>query len=246
MSAEDPQHDAIADNRDDQAAVPAIVDALRGGLVVSCQARPGSPLRSTAAIVALAAAAEQGGAAGLRVASPDDVRAVRARTALPIVGLHKVDAGGRRPLITPTVADAVALVEAGADIVAIECVAETRHPSDLAEMLASIHAHTGVPVMADVSTLNEGLTAWALGAALVATTLSGYTASSTPRGGPDLDLAAALVKSGVRTVLEGRVQHPRQVAEAFDLGAWCVVVGAAITDPVHLTRAYAEHSPGRA
>ena len=39
-----------------------ILEQLRGGLVVSCQARPGNPLRGADHMAAMAAAAELGGA----------------------------------------------------------------------------------------------------------------------------------------------------------------------------------------
>lgn len=210
--------------------------ALRRGVVVSCQAPPGSPMAAAEVIVAVAGAAEQGGAAGLRIASPEHVSAVRAHTALPIIGLTKrYDPLSRRPFITPTFEDCARLVEAGADIVALETVAESRRPDEIAGLLARVAGELGVPVMADVATFAEGMLAWGAGAALVSTTLSGYTASTVDRRLPDLDLVADLAKAGVRVVLEGGVSRPSEVAEALAAGAWSVVIGTAITDPAALT-----------
>ena len=82
---------------------------LQGGLIVSCQALPGEPLFGADIMARLARAAEAGGAAGIRANSPADIQAIRAVTALPLIGLSKVDMTGYDVYITPTLADAVAV-----------------------------------------------------------------------------------------------------------------------------------------
>ena len=67
----------------------SVLDGLRGQLIVSCQPVAGGPMDRSDIIVALAQAAELGGAAGLRIEGVANVRAVRAATALPIIGLVK-------------------------------------------------------------------------------------------------------------------------------------------------------------
>ncbi|MER6511037.1 N-acetylmannosamine-6-phosphate 2-epimerase [Nonomuraea sp. NPDC001636] len=234
-----------------------VVTAIEGGLVVSCQAPEGHPLRDPHTIALLARCAELGGAAGLRVNGPEDVRAVKAVTDLPLIGLAKVPRPHARPLITPTFALCESLVRAGADIVALEVTAEAEpEAGDLPSLVERVWRELGVPVMADVSTAEEGLLAWNRGAALISTTLAGYTpytapappaaptsrpgTGSAPRPGlphePDLDLVGELAALGVRTVAEGRLRTDAHVADAFARGAWSVVIGAAITDPLALTR----------
>lgn len=206
---------------------------LSGGLVVSCQAPPGHPLRSPATIALLARCAELGGAVAVRVNSPADVRAVKDAVALPVIGLHKVPGPPHRELITPGFDLAAGLVVAGADVVAVEATPAT--PGGV-ELVERIRAELGVPVMADVSTVDEGVRAWAAGADLVGSTLSGYTPDSPHREEPDLDLVAALAEKGIRVVAEGRLRTPDHVRDAFARGAYAVVVGTAITDPVAITR----------
>ena len=216
---------------------------LRGGLVVSCQAPAGSPLRDTAIIAAVARAVVLGGAVALRVDGPADVAAVRAVTDVPVVGLHKV-AGGPRPVITPTPLLARGLVEAGADVVAAEATVETHGPR--IDGFGAVVRSIDVPVMADVSTLEEGLRAAELGATYVGTTLSGYTPGTRRAGdgdGPDLELVAALAAEGLTVVAEGRIRSPEQVAAAFDAGAAVVVVGGAITDPLLTARRFVAATP---
>lgn len=213
-------------------------EVIRSGLVVSCQAPPGHPLRWRDAIVALAECARDGGAHGLRIDGADDVRAVRARVDLPIIAISKHFRQDQRPLITPSYADCVELVAAGADIVAVEATAESPRVEEFGVLVNRIHSELEVPVMADVATFDEGMAAWRAGADLVSTTLSGYTSGSRALDGPDLDLVAELAAEGCRVVLEGRVHEPAQAAAALELGAWAVVVGGAITDPLARTRRF--------
>ena len=76
----------------------------RGAFVVSCQARADNPLHGAAFMAAMARAAEQGGARGLRVNGGDDIRAVRAVSALPIIGIVKRMTDGFPVTITPDIA----------------------------------------------------------------------------------------------------------------------------------------------
>lgn len=221
---------------------PSPLDLLVGRLVASVQASSDSPIRDTAVIAALAASALLGGAAGLRVNGPDDVRRVRPLTSAPVIGLHKVH-NGTRNIITPTVALAVGLADAGADIIAVDATVEQL--GDDFRLLREIVAATGKPVMADVSTRDEGVRAMDAGAAIVGTTLSGYTPHSADRPGPDPDLrlVSELAAAGVPTIAEGRYQTPAQVRAAFDAGARTVVVGGAITDPIAITRRFVDATP---
>jgi N-acylglucosamine-6-phosphate 2-epimerase len=218
----------------------SVLERIGGGLVVSCQAPEGHPLRDAATIARLARCAELGGAAALRINSAEDIRAVRRRTALPIIGLHKVPYAHRH-LITPTLALAEDLAAAGADLIAIDLTHES--PASGA-LVAAVRESLGVAVMADVSTLEEGLAAWEAGAEVVGTTLSGYTARHLPTpDDPDLALVGELSARGVRVVAEGRYRTAEQVRQAFEAGAWAVVVGGAITDPVAITARLTSATP---
>lgn len=214
---------------------------LAGALVVSCQAPKSSPLRTPSMIAALAEAALLGGAAGIRVNGPDDVAAVRAITDRPIIGLHKV-AGARRNIITPTLDLARGLVEAGATIVALD--ATTEALGEDFSLVTDVIDSLGCLVMADTSTVDEALRAIDHGAHLVGTTLSGYTPETlSSDDAPDLRLVEALSSRGMRVVAEGRYRTPAQVSAAFDAGAWCVVVGGAITDPLSTTQRFTAATP---
>lgn len=220
-----------------QERVAAFINQVRGRLIVSCQALPHEPLFGADIMARLAVAAQQGGAAAIRANTPADICAIRAAVALPIIGLYKVDVPGYDVYITPTVADACAVANAGADIIAIDATARPRPEYDnLAAFIAAIHAATGLPVLADIATYDEGLAAEAAGADIVSTTMSGYTPYSALCDGPDIELVAALSKALTAPLLaEGRYHTPEQVVTAFDAGALSVVVGGAITRPQEIT-----------
>ncbi|MFF7780519.1 N-acetylmannosamine-6-phosphate 2-epimerase [Streptomyces tanashiensis] len=213
-----------------------VLARLRGALIVSCQAYPGEPMRDPDTMRRVALAARDGGAAGIRAQGLDDVRAIRGALDLPLIGLWKDGAEG--VYITPTARHALAVLEAGADVVALD--ATDRPRPDGRPVAASVDAvrAAGGLVMADVSTYEEGVRAAALGADLVGTTLSGYTPATYGRrtAGPDLDLVERLAGVlDVPVVAEGRIHSPAEAARALECGAFAVVVGTAITHPATLT-----------
>jgi N-acylglucosamine-6-phosphate 2-epimerase len=212
-----------------------ILRRLHGGLVVSCQAAPGDPLHGPVFMAAMARAAVLGGAVGIRANGPADIQAVRRAVDVPVIGLWKDGTEG--VYITPTVRHARAVIDAEAQIVAIDATSRPRPDrSTVPEVIEGLRRTHRCLVMADVSTLNEGVVAVSSGADLVATTLSGYTPYSPQRPGPDLELVAALAaRVEVPIVAEGRIGAPQQARAALDAGAWTVVVGGTITRPQLIT-----------
>ena len=95
-----------------------MLHTLRGRLIVSCQAYPGEPLRDPDTMARIAQSAVIGGAAAIRSQGLDDIRAIARAVAVPQIGLWKVGADG--VFITPTLEHAIAVAEAGADIVALD------------------------------------------------------------------------------------------------------------------------------
>ncbi len=217
---------------------------LGGPLIVSCQAAEGSPLRDPGIMAAIADAAVHGGACAIRANGPADVAAIKARVAVPVIGLYKVldDTGAQ--WITPASSLARALADAGADAIAIDATMRPRpYPESLEDLIARIRDEIGVAVLADVDTAEAGRRADRAGADAVASTLSGYTDATrgTMRAsgafGPDLALVADLAREvAVPVVAEGRYRTAAQVAQALAEGASAVVMGSALTDPLRSTR----------
>ena len=223
-----------------------IAGLLRGQLVVSCQALPGEALFGADIMARMAAAAERGGAAGIRANSPADILAVRAATALPLIGLSKTDIAGYDVYITPTLADAVAVAEAGADIVALDATQRPHPEGDLRSFIRRVRDATGKLVLADVSTAEEARAAQEAGADFVSTTMSGYTPYSPQSDAPDLDLVQRLASLlSIPLLAEGRIATPEQARAALDAGAWAVVVGGAITRPQQITERFVKAVRGQ-
>jgi N-acylglucosamine-6-phosphate 2-epimerase len=214
----------------------------KGALVVSCQARADNPLHGPVYMAAMARAAEAGGARGLRANGPEDIAAIRAVSALPIIGIAKVWDDRFPVYITPDFACASEIARAGAEIIGLDATPRPRNGEPVERLIARIRTELGRDVFADVSTLDEGQAACAFGASYIATTLAGYTDETAARrgSGPDLELLSALAASvPVPVIAEGRFDTPDLVAAAFEHGAHAVVVGTAITNPREITRKFA-------
>ena len=210
-------------------------------LVVSCQALPGEPLFGAEIMAKLALAAQLGGAAGIRANSPTDIFAIRSAVDLPIFGLYKDTLPEFEVYITPSLAHARQVAEAGADAICIDAT-KRPHPgvSSMQELIHSIQTETGLPVLADISTLDEALQAEDAGADMVSSTLSGYTPYSRKIDGPDLKLVQAMAtRLNIPVFAEGRYHYPHQAAQAIRLGAYAVIVGGAITRPLEITHRFA-------
>lgn len=211
-----------------------LLETLRAGLIVSCQAYPGESMRDPRTMAQIARAAVVGGAAGVRLQGLDDIRAA-SDVGVPVVGLWKD--GDDDVFITPTLAHALAVAEAGAHVVAIDGTCRARPDGrTLAETIAELKAAHDVLVMADCGSLDDAIAAEAAGADILGTTLSGYTGERPKTAGPDIDLIAAVVDACTRPVVaEGRIHTPADARRAKDSGAFAVCVGTAITHPSTLT-----------
>ena len=238
------------------------LERMRGGLVVSVQAAPGSPLAAPEQLAAMARAVEAGGAVGIRAEGPAAVAAITAAVDVPVIGLVKRSVPGSEVYITPALEDALAVAEAGAELVAADATGRPRADGTAgAEFVAALAAELPGRVVADVDGAAAGRAAAEAGAAAVATTLSGHPGATYAAGArlpeqarragpvaePDLRLVAELAgELDVPALAEGRYATPAQVRAAFEAGAFAVVVGTAITDPTALTSGLAAATPGGA
>jgi len=219
----------------------AMLQQLKGQIVVSCQAYEGEALFGSVMMAAMAQAAKDGGAAGIRANSPADIRAIRQQTGLPVIGIWKREYADSEVYISPTLQDVLAICEAGAEIVAMDATSRPRPNQErLTDIVAVVRSrYPKIVLMADISTYEEGLEAERLGFDIVATTLSGYTPYSRQQEGPDYEMLKKLiVHLGVPVAAEGKIQHVDEANRCFALGAHMVIIGSAITRPQLLTRSF--------
>lgn len=215
------------------------LEAVKGRLIVSCQALPGEPLyvEEKSVMYLMARAAAAAGAAAIRTCGVRDVTAIRQETQLPVIGLIKVQYEGYESYITPTLREVEELAKAGSDVVALDCTARKRGDGRTAgEYLKLVRERfPELILMADISTHEEGMNAWRSGADLLGTTMSGYTSYSPKLDGPDLELMRRLsAQAGIPVIGEGRIHTPEQAVEALRTGVWSIVVGGAITRPLEI------------
>ncbi|NDJ21563.1 putative N-acetylmannosamine-6-phosphate 2-epimerase [Nostoc sp. B(2019)] len=206
------------------------IQSLSRGLIISCQAPVDSPLHEPVIIAAMAKAAVNNGAAGVRIDTPSHISAVRERVKVPIIGLWKQVIAESDVYITPQFHHAAAVAKAGADIIAIDATCRKRPGGEkIADIIARIHQELSKPVMADVDTIEAAKAAADAGADIVGTTLYGYTLESNYRP-PGWELLTQIVQQlDIPAICEGGISSPEMARKALDLGAYAVVVGTAIT-----------------
>lgn len=218
----------------------SVIKALEGGLIVSCQAPVDSPLHDPGVIAAIAQAAVNQGAVGVRIDTPAHIKAVRQKVTAPIIGLWKQQISTYEVYITPQFAHAAAIAAAGADIIAIDATQRNRPRNEtVTSLITQIHNQLGKLVMADVDTIAAACAAQAAGADIVGTTLYGYTPQTQQLIPPGFDLLIQIVeKLDVPAICEGGISSPQMARQALDLGSYAVVVGTAITGIDYQVKAY--------
>jgi N-acylglucosamine-6-phosphate 2-epimerase len=209
-------------------------EVLNKGLIVSVQAPLGSPMRDPDVIASMAEASLRNGAVGVRLESPEHIGAVRRRCpeAL-IIGLWKCTFPDSSVYITPGWSEIKAVWSAGADVIALDATERVRPGGQsLADLIQRARQELKAPLMADVDSVQNGLTAAALGCEWIGTTLYGYTETTSDRTPPGLELLPDLrraLEPSVRLICEGGIASPGVAQAALNAGADNVVVGTAIT-----------------
>lgn len=217
--------------------------------MVSCQALPDEPLHSSFIMGRMALAAKQGGAAGIRANTKEDILEIRSQTSLPIIGIVKRDYEGSGVYITPTMKEIDELMEVKPEIIAMDATGGLR-PGNLTLDEFFRQAKERYPDqlwMADCSTVQEAVHADGLGFDFIGTTMVGYTDQS--RGDKieanDFEIIREiLAKVKHRVIAEGNIDTPAKAKRVIELGSFCVVVGSAITRPQLVTKAFAESLEG--
>lgn len=221
------------------------IRALKGKLIVSCQALPQEPLHSSFIMGRMARAAKEGGAAGIRANTKEDIKEIQEVTGLPIIGIVKRDYPDSAVYITPTMKEIEELMEVKPEIIAIDATGALRPGNvTLADFFHQIkEKYPEQKLMADCSTIEEAFFADELGFDFIGTTMVGYTPQS--RGmkieANDFEILRTILKKVKHPVIaEGNVNSPEKAKRVIELGSYAVVVGSSITRPQLITKGYAE------
>lgn len=222
-----------------------LLKALKGGLIVSCQTQKDEPIYTEDMVVKMAEAAKWGGAVGIRANSPEQIRMIKEKVDLPIIGLWKMWHENTEVFITPTLEACRAVLEAGADILALDCTSQRNHEGKQAwELLPVVRKEFPEAVIfADISNYEEARRAIDHGADIVAPTLYGYTKETMHIEGPDFRAFARMCrdfKGEACVMMEGHIYTPEDAMKVLYLGAHSVVVGSAITRPHYITKRFTD------
>ncbi len=218
------------------------LESMKGQLIVSCQALPVEPLHSSFIMSKMALAALKGGAKGIRANTVVDIEAIRGEVDLPIIGIIKEVYGEHPVFITPTMKEVDALAAINVEIIAVDATRRDR-PDGLSslEFLKGIKVkYPTIAIMGDCADLEDVKSAMEY-CDFIGTTLYGYTEYTK---GCDIShnnfehLKKVIELSSKPVIAEGKVNTPEKAKLCLDMGAWCVVVGGAITRPMEITERF--------
>lgn len=219
----------------------SVMEQIKGGLIVSCQALKEEPLYSSYIMSRMAYAAMLGGAVGIRANTAVDIMEIKKVVDLPIIGIIKEVYGDCDVYITPTMREIDALAECGVAIIATDATKRSRPDGRTLDAFFK-EVRSKYPdqlFMADCSSYEEGMRAAELGFDFIGTTMHGYTEYTRGAELPNIDLMGRLAKDcGKPVIAEGGIWLPDQLKAALDAGVWSAVIGGAITRPMEITKRF--------
>lgn len=217
------------------------MEKIKGGLIVSCQALPNEPLHSSYVMSKMATAVIEGGACGIRANSVSDITEIKKVTDVPIIGIIKKEYGDCPVFITPTLKEVEELINIGVEIIALDGTKRDRPDGvSLDKLVSTIKSkYPDQKLMADVSTVEEAIFCERLGFDFIGTTLVGYTEYT--KGDKPLEVLKKVVKNvKTKVIAEGNINTPNLVKQAYESGAYSVVVGSMITRPQIITKTFVD------
>lgn len=216
-----------------------LIEQLKNGMIVSCQAEGDDPFNADPEYMALfARAAEMGGAIGIRTQGIAKLEAIKRATKLPVIGLLKSQFSDGTVRITGSFAEVEQLINSKSDIVAIDGTFREREGFTGPDFIREVKKCYGCLVLADIATYEEAKACEDAGADCVSTTLNGYTPNTLQfHDGPNYDVLKECVNGlTIPVFAEGRYNTPVEAGMAMKLGAYAVISGTAITRPRVITQ----------
>lgn len=222
----------------------SVIERLKGGLIVSCQAEGDDPFNANPEYMAVfAKAAVMGGAVGIRTEGIEKLKAIKRSVNVPVIGLLKSFFEDGTVKITGSYEDVEALIRAGSDIIAIDGTFREREGLTGPDFIKKVKEKYRCLVLADIARLEEALACEKSGADCVSTTLNGYTPDTFDDvvECPNLFLLKEILSFvKIPVFAEGRYNIPSDAKKAMDIGAYAVISGTAITRPRVVTKWFVE------
>ena len=220
-----------------------MIERLKGGIIVSCQAEGDDPFNADPEYMALfARAAEMGGAIGIRTQGIAKLEAIKRVTKLPVIGLLKSQFHDGTVRITGSFSEVEQLIKSNSDLVAIDGTFREREGLSGPDFIKAVKERYGCLVLADIATYEEAKACEEAGVDCISTTLNGYTPDTIQyHDGPNYEVLRECVHGlSVPVFAEGRYNTPVEAGKAMELGAFAVISGTAITRPRVITRWFVE------
>lgn len=220
-----------------------VLNQIKGGLIVSCQALESEPLHDSYIMSRMAYAAYEGGAVGIRANTVKDIKEIKKAVDLPIIAIIKRVYENSDVYITPTEKEVDELIVEGADIIAVDATNRIRPDGKSFEEFFKIirKKYPDQLFMADTSCFEEGKLALELGCDLIGTTMCGYTEYTKGESIPAFDLIKRYNEDlGAKVIAEGGIWYPEQLKKVYECGAYSAVIGTAITRPRDITRRFVD------
>lgn len=224
-----------------------ILNRIKGGLIVSCQALPDEPLYDSYIMSKMAYAAKEGGAVGIRANTVVDIKAIKKTVDLPIIGIIKSVYENSDVYITPTEKEVDELYNEGVSVIAVDATNRIRPDGKTFEEFFKIirKKYPDQLFMADTSCFSEGELAFSLGCDLIGTTMCGYTEYTKGETLPAYSLIKRYNEElGATVIAEGGIWSPDELKKAYDAGAFSAVIGTAITRPRDITKRFVKALDG--
>lgn len=222
-----------------------ILDKIKNGLIVSCQALKDEPLHSSFIMSKMAKAAKMGGAVGIRANGKDDIISIKNEVNLPLIGIVKKTYVGSDVYITPTIKEVDELVSCGVEIIALDATKQLRPNNKSLEMFFKEikEKYPNQLLMADCSTYEEMVFADILGFDIISSTLVGYTKHSKnfKINANDFELISKAISNIKKPfIAEGNIDTPEKLKRVLELGCFASVVGSIITRPQIITKKFVD------
>lgn len=221
------------------------VEKCLNQLIVSCQAYQDTPLYGADNIKKLVECAKLGGASVVRCCWPQDIKAAKEVENITIIGINKIFApnGDKNDIfITPTFEAAKEIIEAGADLIALDArITKKRGKEELKNLLAKIHSNfPEIGIMADCETFEEGKFVAETGYVdIIATTLSGLNKNLNH---PDYHLVKKFKNElNLPVNAEGHVWELYDLDLLYAANADMITIGTAITRPHEITKRFIDY-----
>ena len=206
-------------------------------VIASVQASEGSAVDYPETLLQLAQASIDQGVEVVRLQGAENIRYIKEKLQVPVIGLIKKSFPGSDIFITATRHEVKRLLALECEIIALDGSVALRPDGSNFNDLVGLIQSQGRLAMADCDSEAAIDHAIKCDANIISTTLAGYTKNRPMTDGPDFELIRYAVSKGAKVIAEGRFTQRWQVEAALRIGAKGVVVGGAINDPVKQTKA---------